>query len=86
MEQFELFSAPNPCIGVCENSPRGYCKGCMRNREERFNWSRKSMTEKLQIMKLCRRRYQRMLSQPTQFDHLSPIPVQPKKPTQDKLF
>ncbi|HBD24087.1 MAG TPA: DUF1289 domain-containing protein, partial [Oceanospirillaceae bacterium] len=38
MEQSELFSAPSPCIGVCENSPKGYCKGCMRSRDERFHW------------------------------------------------
>ena len=60
MEQSELFSAPSPCIGVCENSPKGYCKGCMRSRNERFHWHQFSVAEKLHIMKLCARRYQRV--------------------------
>ena len=61
MEQTELFEAPSPCIGVCENSPKGYCKGCMRSRDERFGWHTMSTGEQLQVMKLCARRYQRML-------------------------
>jgi predicted Fe-S protein YdhL (DUF1289 family) len=61
MEQTELFEAPSPCIGVCENSPKGYCKGCMRSRGERFGWHTMSTGEQLQVMKLCARRYQRML-------------------------
>lgn len=61
MEQSELFEAPSPCIGVCENSPKGFCKGCMRSRDERFGWHDMSTGEKLQVMKLCARRYQRMM-------------------------
>jgi hypothetical protein len=61
MEQTELFDAPSPCIGVCENSPKGYCKGCMRSRDERYNWHQMNVTEQLQVMKLCARRYQRVL-------------------------
>ncbi|MBT7673103.1 MAG: DUF1289 domain-containing protein, partial [Oceanospirillaceae bacterium] len=56
MEQTELFEAPSPCIGVCENSPKGYCKGCMRSRDERFGWHTMSTGEQLQVMKLCARR------------------------------
>lgn len=81
MEQFELFTVPNPCIGICENSPRGYCKGCMRNREERFNWNQKSVTEKLYIMKLCRYRYQRMLNK-----QQASAKLEVTQPIQDTLF
>ncbi|MDP6968589.1 MAG: DUF1289 domain-containing protein [Gammaproteobacteria bacterium] len=83
MEQSELFSAPSPCIGVCENSPKGYCKGCMRSRDERFNWHQFSITQKLHIMKLCARRYQRMQEKRRQmgdqnfeFDFDDPTPPQ----------
>ena len=61
MEQTELFEAPSPCIGWCEKSTKGYCKGCMRSRDERFGWHTMSTGEQLQVMKLCARRYQRML-------------------------
>ena len=36
MEQLEIFPLQSPCIGVCEVNNKGYCKGCLRNREERF--------------------------------------------------
>jgi predicted Fe-S protein YdhL (DUF1289 family) len=61
MEQSELFEAPSPCIGVCENSPKGYCKGCLRSRDERFGWHAMTTGDKLQVIKLCARRYQRIL-------------------------
>jgi len=61
MEQSELFEAPSPCIGVCENSPKGFCKGCMRSRDERFGWHDMTTGEQLQVMKLCARRYHRMM-------------------------
>ena len=38
MEQLEFFSIQSPCVGVCSVDEKGYCKGCMRKREERFNW------------------------------------------------
>ena len=61
MEQSELFNAPNPCIGVCENSPKGYCKGCLRSRDERFHWHQLNIPQQLHVMKLCVRRHQRLL-------------------------
>jgi|TARA_B110000879_G_scaffold86887_1_gene119801 predicted Fe-S protein YdhL (DUF1289 family) len=33
----------------------------MRSRDERFGWHTMSTGEQLQVMKLCARRYQRML-------------------------
>lgn len=33
----------------------------MRSRDERFEWQTMTTTQKLQVMKLCSRRYQRVL-------------------------
>ena len=38
MEQPDFFPIPSPCIGVCEANAKGYCKGCLRSREERLYW------------------------------------------------
>ncbi|WP_116927947.1 DUF1289 domain-containing protein, partial [Vibrio tasmaniensis] len=38
MEQLEFFQVPSPCVGGCSSDDKGYCNGCMRKREERFNW------------------------------------------------
>lgn len=59
MEQLEFFNVPSPCVGVCTVDDKGYCKGCMRNRDERFNWLKFTSAQKLHIIKLCRQRYQR---------------------------
>ena len=59
MEQLEFFTVPNPCVGVCSADEKGYCQGCMRKREERFNWLEMSAREQLHILKLCRQRYRR---------------------------
>ncbi len=59
MEQLEFFVVPSPCVGVCTVDEKGYCKGCMRKREERFNWLTFTPAEQLHIIKLCRQRYRR---------------------------
>ena len=59
MDQLELFELPNPCIGVCESDNRGYCKGCLRSRDERFNWPQKPVAEKARILKLLAQRRKR---------------------------
>ena len=56
MDQLELFDLPNPCIGVCENNSRGYCLGCLRSRDERFNWHNKPLAERSRILKLLEQR------------------------------
>lgn len=56
MEQLELFDIPNPCRGVCQSDSRGYCLGCLRNRQERFAWQQLTPAQKLYVMKLCERR------------------------------
>ncbi|OAT37814.1 putative oxidoreductase [Enterobacter soli ATCC BAA-2102] len=40
---------------------RGYCRGCMRTRDERFNWQNFSDTQKQDILRLCRQRLLRKI-------------------------
>lgn len=56
MDQLELFDLPNPCIGVCQSNNRGYCIGCLRSRDERFNWHQKPAAERARILKLLEQR------------------------------
>ncbi|UQA51574.1 DUF1289 domain-containing protein [Vibrio sp. ED002] len=59
MEQLEFFTVPSPCVGICTSDEKGYCKGCMRKREERFNWLSFTPAQQLHVIKLCRQRYRR---------------------------
>lgn len=59
MEQLEFFTVPSPCVGVCSVDEKGYCKGCMRKREERFNWLNFTPAQQRHIIKLCKQRYYR---------------------------
>lgn len=52
MEQLEFFAIPSPCIGVCEVNNKGYCKGCLRNRNERLYWQSMSDVQKRVVMRL----------------------------------
>ncbi|MEL7291848.1 MAG: DUF1289 domain-containing protein [Pseudomonadota bacterium] len=61
MEQLEFFTVPNPCVGVCTVDDKGYCQGCMRKREERFNWLNMTPAQQLHVIKLCRQRYLRKI-------------------------
>ncbi|MDP2570773.1 DUF1289 domain-containing protein [Vibrio penaeicida] len=64
MEQLEFFNVPSPCVRVCTVDERGYCQGCMRNRQERFDWLNMTPAQQLHVIKLCRQRYRRkMISQ-----------------------
>lgn len=47
-----FFPIPSPCIGVCEANAKGYCKGCLRSREERLYWQKMSDDQKHQVMRL----------------------------------
>lgn len=62
MEQLEFFTVPSPCVGVCTADNKGYCQGCMRKREERFNWLTFSPAQQKHILKLCRQRYRRKIA------------------------
>lgn len=52
MQQPDLFTIPSPCIGICEANNKGYCKGCLRSREERLYWQNMSDDQKHQVMRL----------------------------------
>lgn len=52
MEQPDFFAIPSPCIGVCQVNSKGYCKGCLRSREERLYWLNMTDDQKHQVMKL----------------------------------
>ncbi|MCL1058807.1 DUF1289 domain-containing protein [Shewanella sp. Choline-02u-19] len=59
MEQLEFFEIPSPCIGICQSDARGYCKGCLRNRDERFKWLEFSDVQKFDVIRLCKQRKRR---------------------------
>jgi len=61
MEQIELFTIESPCRGICINSAKGFCKGCLRSREERFHWFSLSNEDRHRVLDLCRSRRQRLL-------------------------
>ncbi|EOB9999349.1 DUF1289 domain-containing protein [Cronobacter sakazakii] len=60
-EQLEFFPVPSPCRGICQSGERGYCRGCMRSRDERFNWQKMSDSQKQEVLRLCRQRMLRKL-------------------------
>lgn len=61
MSQLEFFDIPSPCIGVCESNNRGYCKGCLRSRDERLYWLQLAPAQKREVIRLCQQRRQRVL-------------------------
>ncbi|PAX99141.1 DUF1289 domain-containing protein [Pseudoalteromonas sp. HM-SA03] len=61
MEQIEIFEIPSPCKGICQVNNRGYCKGCYRSREERFEWNNLNNEQKRKVISLCQQRYKRYL-------------------------
>ena len=61
-EQLEFFEIPSPCINVCEANDKGYCKGCYRNRDERFYWQKLSNGQKREVLRACRIRRNRDLN------------------------
>ncbi|PIT15928.1 DUF1289 domain-containing protein [Snodgrassella alvi] len=69
MEQLEFFIIPSPCRGVCESDHKGYCKGCLRSRDERLYWLHLSDTQKQHVLRLCalrRRKLEQLLWQAKQ--------------------
>ena len=60
MEQLEFFSIPSPCIGVCTANSKGYCKGCLRSREERLYWLKMNDVQKQQVLRLVGLRRQKI--------------------------
>ncbi|MEQ4509622.1 DUF1289 domain-containing protein [Dickeya zeae] len=74
-EQLELFPVPNPCRGICQADDRGFCRGCFRSRNERFNWGAMSDAQKQDVLRLCRQRMKR--SQRNEKNSTSSEPEQP---------
>lgn len=60
-EQLEFFTVPSPCRGICESDARGYCRGCQRNRDERFQWAGMTDGQKREVLRLCQLRWLRAL-------------------------
>lgn len=60
MQQLEFFKVLNPCIGVCEANNKGYCKGCLRSREERLYWLKLNEPDKRHVVRLCQQRKARL--------------------------
>ena len=56
IDQGELFVIPNPCRGICTVNNRGYCKGCLRSRKERFHWHEFSPFHQQLIINTCEKR------------------------------
>ncbi|KMW74409.1 oxidoreductase [Photorhabdus luminescens subsp. luminescens] len=71
-EQLEFFAIPSPCRGICQANERGFCLGCYRSREERFNWMKMSDGQKREVLRLCRQRYLRGLRAQNQTDEEPP--------------
>lgn len=65
VEQIEMFPVPSPCRGICQADERGYCRGCLRSREERFGWTSYSDAQKRNVLRLCHQRRLRQRNKPT---------------------
>lgn len=75
-QQLEFFEIPSPCIGVCQSDEKGLCRGCMRNRQERFDWMTFSDEQKRDVLRLCRQRFLRLRRQGKESEN-EPHPDQP---------
>ena len=72
-QQLEFFDIPSPCRGICQADDRGFCRGCLRSREERFGWMNMSDAQKREV--LCRQRFLRLQRANKAPDE--PLPEQP---------
>lgn len=77
IDQGELFVIPNPCRGICTVNNRGYCKGCLRSRKERFHWNEFSPFHQQLIINACEKRRLKIIAAKTEqpeeeFDEVIP--------------
>jgi predicted Fe-S protein YdhL (DUF1289 family) len=77
-EQLEFFPVQSPCRGICQSDERGYCRGCMRSRDERFNWQHFNDAQKQEVLRLCRQRLLRKIR--------ANKTLSPEEPDQPSLF
>lgn len=59
-DQGEMFHVDSPCVGICTQGPKGFCKGCLRSRVERFHWHEMSENQKHTVIQLCQSRKARI--------------------------
>lgn len=52
VRQLDFFDIPSPCVGICVSNRKGFCKGCLRSREERLYWLQMNDDQKHQVMRL----------------------------------
>ncbi|WP_431222541.1 DUF1289 domain-containing protein [Serratia sp. L9] len=71
-QQLEFFDIPSPCRGICQADERGFCRGCLRSREERFGWMQMNDAQKRDVLRLCRQRYLRLQRAQKQPDEIPP--------------
>ena len=76
MEQPDFFPIPSPCIGVCEANAKGYCKGCLRSREERLYWLQMTDSQKHQVMHLLSLRKAKIRNRKLEKSETGEHPVQ----------
>ncbi|MBO4575800.1 MAG: DUF1289 domain-containing protein, partial [Neisseriaceae bacterium] len=50
-----------PCIGICTANSKGYCKGCLRSRDERMYWAKLSNIDRRKVIRLCAARKRKLL-------------------------
>ncbi len=85
MQQSEFFPIPSPCKRICTTNAQGICIGCLRSREERFQWLDYSEFEKRMVLEKCRLRLRQAryrLWRKQQEEH----PSRSVQTTQDTLF
>ncbi|MBB1581800.1 DUF1289 domain-containing protein [Serratia sp. OS31] len=75
-QQLEFFDIPSPCRGICQADDRGFCRGCLRSREERFGWMQMSDAQKRDVLRLCHQRFLRL-----QRANKQPEESQPEQPS-----
>lgn len=63
IDQGELFTINNPCIGVCTTNSKGYCLGCLRSRQERYHWNSMTSFQQQLVVNLCNKRRLKIQSQ-----------------------
>ncbi|MFM2476337.1 DUF1289 domain-containing protein [Celerinatantimonas sp. MCCC 1A17872] len=83
MQQIEIFPIPSPCIGVCQVNEKGLCRGCFRNRDERFYWQKLSPSQQRNVIRLAHNRKIRFLRAQIQAVQSS---AQPSDPSLDLPF
>jgi uncharacterized protein len=74
-EQLEFFTVPSPCIGVCEVDNRGFCRGCFRSREERFEWARLNNSQRRNVIRLALNR--RLRADKSRIEIVEDGPIKP---------